>query len=350
MILILSHDRDPHARAVAQRLEKLGETYLWFDCDRFPVNSEIHIGYEHDGLARLILRADGREYDLSALKAAWLRRLRVPRALPEIRNDMSRTWSAGVCNVALSRMWELVRCRWMPGLPADEDYANNKVLQLALAARLGWRVPRTVVTNSPDDFLAFYEQCDGRMVTKLANGAGAKAQVFVGLLFPAHTQVVRRRDLMDFRSIRFAPMMLQEYVPKRVELRITVVGSQVFAAEIDSQSNPRSRDDWRAHDLDREMYRPYALPADVEALCVRLVRELHLCYGAFDVVVTPAGEYVFLEVNPNGQWLWIEDRTGLPIADAIARYLAYGESDDNGSNDHQHSRQLDVGSEPAFAF
>ena len=349
MILILSLERDPHARAVARRLEKLGEEYLWFDCARFPVDSELHIGYEHDGLARLILRADGREYDMRSIKAAWLRRLRLPQPLPEIRNGLSRKWSAGVCNVALSRTWELLRCRWMPGLPADEDYANNKVLQLAVAARLGWRVPRTVVTNSPDDFLAFYEQCEGRMVTKLANGAGAKAQVFVGLLFPAHTQVVRRRDLADYRAIRFAPMMLQEYVPKRVELRITVVGSQVFAAEIDSQSNPRSRDDWRAHDLDREMYREYALPADIKARCVSLVRELHLCYGAFDVVVTPAGEYVFLEVNPNGQWLWIEDRTGLPIADAIARYLAHGESDDNGSNDHQHAGQPATGAEPAFA-
>lgn len=349
MILILSLERDPHARAVAQRLEQWGEEYLWFDCARFPVDSEIHIGYERDGLARLILRADGREYDLSALKAAWLRRLRVPAPLPEIRNELSRKWSAGVCNVALSRMWELVPCRWMPALPAVEDYANNKLLQLAAAARLGWRVPRTVITNSPEDFLAFYEQCEGRMVTKLANGAGAKAQVFVGVLFPAHTQVVRRRDLADFRSIRFAPMMLQEYVPKRVELRITVVGSQVFAAEIDSQSNPRSRDDWRAHDLDREMYRVYPLPPEVEALCVSLLRELHLCYGAFDVVVTPAGEYVFLEVNPNGQWLWIEDRTGLPIADAIARYLAYGESDDNGSNDQQHTCQLATSGKPAFA-
>lgn len=349
MILILSLERDPHARVVAGRLEKLGEEYLWFDCARFPVDSEIHVGYGHDGLARLILRVDGREYNLSALKAAWLRRLRVPRPLPEITDELSRTWSAGVCNFALSRTWELVSCRWMPASPAVEDYANNKLLQLAVAARLGWRVPRTIVTNSPEDFLAFHEQCDGRMVTKLATGAGAKAQVFVGDLFPAHTQVVRRRDLADFRSIQFAPIMLQEYVPKRVELRITVVDSEVFAAEIDSQANPRSRDDWRAHDLDREMYRVHRLPADVEALCVRMVRELHLCYGAFDVVLTPDGEYVFLEVNPNGQWLWIEDRTGLPIAEAIARYLAHGGSDDHGSNDYQHARQLAVGREPAFA-
>jgi len=349
MILILSYEKDQHVRVVARRLEQLGEEYLWFNVGRFPVASEVHVGYERDGLARLILRADGREYDLSAVKAVWLRRLRAPQPLAAVRHEVSRAWSAGVCTFVLSRLWELLDCRWMPASPGVEDYANNKLLQLKVAARLGWRVPRTVVTNSPDDFLAFYEEAEGRMVTKLAAGATAKAQTHVGDKFPSYTHVVQRRDLPTFRSVRFAPITLQEYIRKRVELRITVVGSDVFAAEIDSQVSARSRDDWRHHDLDPDMYRVHALPAEVEARCVRLVRELHLCYGALDVVLTPEGEYVFIEVNPNGQWLWIEDHTGLPIAAAIAQYLVHGGRESNGDSTRQHVRELATGREPILA-
>ncbi|MDQ3698554.1 MAG: hypothetical protein M3373_11110 [Gemmatimonadota bacterium] len=69
------------------------------------------------------------------------------------------------------------------------------------------------------------------------------------------------------------------------------------------------------------VYRPCQLPEKVEALCVELLTELNLCFGAIDIVRAPDGEYVFLEINPNGQWAWVEERTGLPISDAIADLL-----------------------------
>jgi glutathione synthase/RimK-type ligase-like ATP-grasp enzyme len=344
MILILSHHGDQHVPLVTRRLEQLGEEYLWFDCARFPVDSEIHVRYEHDGLTRMSLRADGREYDLSAVKATWLRRLRPPRPLEAVHDDVYRTWAAGVCTMVLWRLWEVLDCRWLPASPDIDAYAGNKLLQLAVAGRLGWRVPRTIVTNSPEQFLAFYEECEGRVVTKLIAGASAYAQTRVRDKFPSYTHPVTRRDLASFRSIRFAPIAVQEYVSKQVELRITVVDNQVFAAEIQSQSNPRSRDDWRHHDMDPEMYRPHVLPSDVEARCVDLLRALHLTYGALDVILTPDGEYVFIEINPNGQWAWIEDFTHLPIADAITEYLAHGHTTARGSThgriDQHHTRQL----------
>lgn len=352
MILILSHQTDQHVPFVTRRLEELGEEYLWFDCAGFPVDSQVHVRYERDGLKRVSLSADGREYDLSAVQAIWLRRLRTPRPLESVHDDVYRTWAAGVCTMVLWRLWELLDCRWLPASPDVDDYASNKLLQLKLAGQLGWRVPRTIVTNSPEQFLAFYEECEGRVVSKLIAGASAFAQTRVGEKFPSYTHPVMRRDLPSFRSIRFAPIAVQEYVPKRVELRITVVDSQVFAAEIRSQSHSRSRDDWRHHDMDPDMYHRHALPPDVEARCIDLVRALRLTYGALDVILTPDGEYVFLEINPNGQWVWIEDFTGLRIADAITDYLAHGHTtvkgNPNGSFDQHHTRQLARVAEPVL--
>jgi glutathione synthase/RimK-type ligase-like ATP-grasp enzyme len=113
-------------------------------------------------------------------------------------------------------------------------------------------------------------------------------------------------------------------VPKRVELRITVVGDQVFAAEIHSQKAKRTRIDWRRYDLAHTPHYPHTLPDEVRRSCVELVRRLGLCYGAIDMVLTPDGRYVFLEINPNGQFLWIEQLTGMPISDAICDLLASG--------------------------
>ena len=136
------------------------------------------------------------------------------------------------------------------------------------------------------------------------------------------THVVRRRDLANAAGLRYAPMILQEYVPKRLELRVTVVGRRVFPCAIDSQASRATRHDWRHHDTDRAGLAAHALPEDVAARCVRLVEAYGLCYGAVDLVLTPAGDHVFLELNPMGEWAWVQMETGMPIADAVVDLLA----------------------------
>ena len=180
------------------------------------------------------------------------------------------------------------------------------------------------MTNSPEGFLEFYEKCQGRLVTKTVCALRTWRD---GEEYTAFTHTVRRRDAAKYRAIRYAPIIVQEYVPKRLELRITVVGSSVFAAAIHSQTSPLTRNDWRREcDPDRcySYYARYVLPAHVEELCVRLVETLGLCYGAIDMVLTPDDEYIFLEINPNGQWAFIQQATGLPIGEAIADLLVRG--------------------------
>jgi glutathione synthase/RimK-type ligase-like ATP-grasp enzyme len=115
--------------------------------------------------------------------------------------------------------------------------------------------------------------------------------------------------------------VFQEKVEKRVELRVTVVGERVFAAEIDSQRSHRSAGDWRRHDPAHVAVRAATLPMGVRAAARELVRRLDLSYGALDFIERPNGELVFLEVNPTGEYLWIEDSTQLPITAAICDWL-----------------------------
>jgi glutathione synthase/RimK-type ligase-like ATP-grasp enzyme len=105
-----------------------------------------------------------------------------------------------------------------------------------------------------------------------------------------------------------------------------VVGTRVFAAEIRSQDSQRQQTDWRHRPEygQSRFYAVHSLPANVARQCVHLVKALNLTFGALDLILTPDDRYVFLEVNSNGQWAYIENILGLPISDAIAELLTHG--------------------------
>lgn len=115
---------------------------------------------------------------------------------------------------------------------------------------------------------------------------------------------------------------LQRMVDKRHELRVTWVDGQSFAARIHSQSGPEeARLDWRKVDWQDLDYSLDTLPQDLQQQMSAYCREMNIGYGAFDFIVTPQGEHVFLECNANGQWLWIDEKTNAGIAPAIAAAL-----------------------------
>jgi len=114
------------------------------------------------------------------------------------------------------------------------------------------------------------------------------------------------------------PSIFQEYIEKDYELRITVVGERVFSAKVESQHNEKTKIDWRKEKL---KFTEYKLPDAISKKCVLLLKTLDLNFGAIDLIKTKSGEYIFLEINPNGQWAWIEFDTKLEISEAIISFL-----------------------------
>jgi len=111
-------------------------------------------------------------------------------------------------------------------------------------------------------------------------------------------------------------------VPKSLEIRVTVVGQRVMSAAVDSQVSARATHDWRRDGVRMlQDWRPYELPIEVEEKILRLMDHFSLNYGAIDVILTPDGKHVFLELNPCGEFFWLERSPGLPISDAIADLL-----------------------------
>jgi hypothetical protein len=203
---------------------------------------------------------------------------------------------------------------WVNPLSGHE---SAKPTQLVAAQRCGFKIPSTIVTNDPAEIMAFVREAPGPVIYKTFGG-----------IVP--TTVLTADLLAEPELLRWTPGIYQHYVQKDHELRVTVIGRRVFAVRINSQATARGQIDWREAqrtprgktcDLTLE---PAALPAAVEARCLRLMKALGLVYGAIDLIVTPRQEHVFLEVNPAGQFLWIESAVGLPLLDAMSELLIQG--------------------------
>lgn len=317
-VLILTHTADEFVvERVASAVEKRGARALRFDTDLFP--SDVRLSSRFEGRDETgTLKSGELELDQGDVRAVWARKVWLPKLSqgldPRVREGCVRE-SAAALRGFLSALDES-RVRWVNGVQqtmAGED----KLRQLRVAAKLGLRTPRTLVTNDPEAARAFRADVGpmiAKMLTPLSISMGGSA-------FFMHTNLVRDEDLEHLDGLRMSPMVFQEHVAKRCELRIACVGDRTFVGRIDASRSEKGQVDWRRSRPDEVDWARGEIPADVAEKLAALLRELDLVYGAVDVIVTPDGEHVFLEINPSGEWGMLERDLALPIADAIASEL-----------------------------
>jgi hypothetical protein len=319
VILILSGCSDPHVAFVCDRLERIRAPFAWVNPADFP--ARMTLSFERGtGARRSSLTLGDRTIHLHGIRSVWWRRPDSPEAPRWITDAEQRSNIAELSGVGLGGVWESLDCLWVPGKPTSRIRANFKLSQLALAQRVGFAIPRTLVTNDPGRLLAFYAEHRGRIVTK----AVSPLLTVGGQRAPAATEWVSRRRLRRVHTVRHEPVIAQRFVDKALELRVTVVGDQAFGAAIRSGAVPRARVDWRAAQ-DLLAWEPHKLPRSVADRCVSLTHRMGLTFGAIDLIVTPAGRHVFLEINPAGQWGFMPG-VSADIADALVSLLVKGNS------------------------
>ncbi|MFI7536618.1 MvdC/MvdD family ATP grasp protein [Streptosporangium sp. NPDC049376] len=319
-VLVLTRDGDGHADRVRESLVRRGVRSTVFDNADYPARSCVELAHDSRGLTRRVLYTESGPLDLDVVTAVWWRRPRPPAAHPDLTDPAVAAHTAQEAATMLSGLWESLPCRTVPGRESALTRARHKPTQLTLAAELGFEIPETLITGRAEALWDFHNRHDGHIITKPMN------LPWVEDLAAGHTVIrkcefVSGRDVAYAAGLRFCPVIAQPYVPKKIELRVTVVGRRVFAAEIHSQDSNRAGMDWRRYDLGATRHAVHPLPDEVADRCVALTQRLGLVYGAVDLILTPDGRYVFLEINPNGQWLWIEDLTGLPISEALCDLL-----------------------------
>lgn len=307
MIVVVSHPEDVHAAHVLGILARGGHEAMLLDLSELPHRASLTIDYARGSLA---FRNNGHSVELAKARSVWWRRPQAPD-LAVAGGDDVHAFAHNEWQEALGGLWQLVDAPWM-NPPARDEVASRKALQLRLAAELGLRTPRTLMTSDPDAARAFIDEHGlGRTIFKTFSCTHAIWR---------ETRLVRAEELEILDRVRFAPVIFQEYVPAAADLRVTIVGDRVFPAAIHS-SGTDYEVDFRMS-LGQARVEPCTLPRDVEDALLALMRRLGLVYGAIDLRRTPAGEHLFLEINTAGEFLFIEERTAQPIGQAVAEWLA----------------------------
>lgn len=317
MILILTSGIDPCAGLVQRAIEERGGSTFCLDTGQFPTNAQLRLEPGRWATARI--EAGGSSLPAAEISAVWIRHLSAGFSLPaELEPAMSR-----VCEVQ-SRwaLWSLVECLPVFQLDPPEvlQRAPGKPRQIQLAQAAGLEVPRTLLTNDPGAVRAFAAGCPTGLVTKMVSSS-VLVETAAGRE-PIYTRTVEPEELASLDGLDLCPMLFQERVPKALELRITVVGSRMFVAAIDSSNSVTGRDDWRRDDTLMGSFRPYDdLPEPVQERIFALLDRLGLNFATVDMIYTPEGRYVFLELNTVSFFNFVERSAGLPISGAVADLL-----------------------------
>jgi hypothetical protein len=314
-ILILTNINDPHADAVIKKI-KNKENVFRVNTDYILSTFNYEFLIDNDVNYTNFRNPNRDVINLEDVSCVYYRRPERPEA----------SFDKTLMNVIVDEAWHgmyhllfnLYDRSWL-GHPHKDKYASSRVVQLNLAKKIGWKIPPTLISKTANEVRDFAKKYKDLALKPL----GGKGVSYSNKWVPYFTSKISSAELelKTDDEISLTYNYLQAYIPKKNEWRITVIGEDVFPCIIHSQECEASKVDWRTTTYDSISHQKGAISDTFKNQLVQYIKDLNMPFGAFDFILTPDDEFVFLECNPNGQWLWIEELTGMPIAQSIASWL-----------------------------
>lgn len=316
-ILVVTSKIDVTADLVVDEIQRRSIPIIRFNVEDFPVKNKIRIFSEGRKLKACLTIPEKGVFNSSSFGSVYFRIYEPPYISDLITKPEGRSYAEDQSNECFRWFLDTLSCFWVSDWRAIER-AQSKIVQISLARKLGLNLPETLVTSDPVEFKKFYKRCNGQVIAKNLTNSGT-VHGMEGFIYATK---VGKEFLEQSENLVYSPVLFQRYIPKKFELRVTIVGDKVFASEIHSQDLDETKIDWRKYNLDNPPpHKVHILPRNIETALKEMVCRLGLKFGAVDLVYTPEKEYYFLEINSNGQWGWIQFMTGLKIKEAIADLL-----------------------------
>jgi glutathione synthase/RimK-type ligase-like ATP-grasp enzyme len=318
-VLIPTMPDDTHALFVHLALKEVGhKSLLWYTAD-FPTEQTHSFEIKNKNV---IWNASGSDFKINNEKfdIVWNRRPRAP-IMPSFLhpNDLE---NANKENMAFyQNFWQVIApdAFWINGYE-NSKRANCKLLQLKIAAEIGLKIAPTLVSNDPKrikNFITSYKK--GEVIYKTLYQVMWISKEEVRLTY---TKEISLDDLPCDSILQSAPGIFQKKIPKAFELRVNYMGNHVIAAKLNSQQHPKAIADWRFAPTLELSIEQFELPEAIDKKCREFMKKLGLVFGCFDFIVTPDNEYYFLEINEQGQFLWIEEvNPDIKMLDAFVNFL-----------------------------
>ncbi len=326
-VMVLSVRGEAHADAVIRRLLARGVPVCRIDVDTLGSTFRLSLsrgtasgsGNSDGGFSARVSVPAG-EFDSREIRSVWLNRPVFELFGAGPTRDNLASFVRREQEAALRGLFDLLHDSSWLNPPAALYAATGKLTQLRLAEAVGFALPRTLVTNDPGEAARFYEDCGRQMIAKAFRGEIGSGWHDTEVVY---SQRIGDAHLGQLPRLRHAPCIFQELVPKASEIRVTMVGKQLFPVEARFRAAHEPPDDYRRPGVE-VAYAPCRIPAAIEQACARLLERCGLRFGAVDLIRRPDGGFVFLELNAFAAWLWLEQLTGARISDAVADALVDG--------------------------
>ena len=311
-VLLFTNKEDVTTDFIVLELKRQKIDFYRFNTEELSKSVKIDLNFEKDKYL-LIDKLDNRAYNLLDFTDIYYRRPELPLYDDEGLTDGEKSFLQIEIYYTLEGVYRLLSGKhWFNNVFAIRN-AENKIYQLLLAREVGLTIPSTLITNYYDSVERFLER--GSHIIKPVHNARVMDKQQPCIVYTSEITKAITKEEAEF-NINY----LQNKIEKKCDVRATFVGERCFAVTIDSQQLEDTCVDWRKgeHIL---KHTPIEIPQDIQTKCRCLMQRLNLNYGAIDFVLDKQGNYVFLEINPNGQWAWIEHLTGFPISKEIVKCL-----------------------------
>lgn len=256
----------------------------------------------------------GARYPFSEISGLYARTVETG-TLPEFAGEHRSTFdplASARARATLALLNELLDVAPFPVVNRPMAMTSNmsKPYQAQIIRRAGLDVPETLVTNDPDELLAFHRR-HGRIIYKSTSGLRSIVREWLPATGPTPG------------AVRALPTQFQARVPG-TDVRVHVVGNRCFATQIHSEAIDYRYSERDGLELDMV---PFELPGEIARICVDLSRRLGLLLSGIDLKRTPEGQWFCFEVNPSPAYSFFEEMAGQPIARAIVELLDRGAQD-----------------------
>jgi len=313
-ILLITNKEDITIDCVVDRLNKRNISYYRLNTEEIGKQLYIEINL-NDSLYYVIDNLKRVRHNLSDFSAVYYRRPKLPTAPEGLKHNEINYFNNEI-GFLLEGIYRLLSDKiWLNNV-YDIRSTENKLYQLDVAKRIGFNIPKSVITNSSQYALNFINT--NKCIFKpIKSGFIGEDKENTSILY---TTRIDDNFKDNITSIKCLPTYFQEEIIKDTDIRVTVVDKNIFAAEIESQGNNSTIVDWRKTS-EILPHKRILLPKTIEDYCLKLCNYFNLKFAAIDLIKSNSNEYWFLEINPNGQWGWIEKILSYNISDSIIDYL-----------------------------
>jgi glutathione synthase/RimK-type ligase-like ATP-grasp enzyme len=316
MVLCITHSQDVYTIDIVQQaLQQEGMPSIRFNSDEFAINCKLNYMLRN-GEQENHLLINNQKINASQITGVWYRKLWKMKLPHELDANYSDVVIKEYSTHLQLFFHQLRHVPWMNNMQQDHLVGNDKLMQLIYARHAGLITPETVFTNDASTIRNFFDECKGEMVAKL-HGALSRSMEGNTPFFP--TTKLNASDMDRIDQIAYCPMIFQQYISKAYELRVVYVDGAFFAGKIPTEHAGVT--DWRTISNQRVAWEKYELPEIEQQKIHSMMQSLQLTFGAIDIIRNTNGEYVFLEVNPQGEWGMLQKYLDYPIGQTIANKL-----------------------------